>query len=206
MRAKNEDTKIRIYEYINDYLATASMTTANANYTLKSDSTTKNFTITNATIGDSGAFSNYSGIYDKTAHGIGYDETKIAVVNGQTVTLEFSTDNAVWGTAPTYTDFTNGAKTVYWKLSAPNHNDLTGNNTVTITQKEVGLTWRTFSAADLVYSKTAKEITATATELCNEDACTVTVALSSGKNDANVGSFTYKATGFPTTTTSYPKM
>ncbi|MBO2527641.1 MAG: hypothetical protein CW335_05640, partial [Clostridiales bacterium] len=64
--------------------------------------------------------------------------------------------------------------------------------TLTISPKEVGLDWSELTAAELVYSGTAKTLTATATGLVDGDACTVTVELVS--DNINVGTFSYKAT------------
>lgn len=122
---------------VGSYEATATMITPNSNYTLTKVKC--EFDITLATITDSGAFTDYNSAYDKVAHGIGSDSSKLTVVGKQEVTVEYrlkETDN--WSaTQITYTDFTDGAQTVYWKVSAPNHNAITGSNTVTITKKAI---------------------------------------------------------------------
>ena len=63
----------------------------------------------------------------------------------------------------------------------------------TITPKEVGLDWQVLSASQLVYTGTAKTVTATATGLEAGDVCSVTTVLNTGDN-VNVGNFTFKAT------------
>ena len=64
--------------------------------------------------------------------------------------------------------------------------------TLTINPREVGLDWSALTDADLVYSGTAKALTATATCLADGDSCTVTVELVG--DNINVGTFSYEAT------------
>ena len=64
--------------------------------------------------------------------------------------------------------------------------------TLTIEAKEIGLDWSELTAAELVYSGTAKTLTATATGLADGDSCTVTVEFVG--DIVNVGTFSYKAT------------
>ncbi len=64
--------------------------------------------------------------------------------------------------------------------------------TLTVEAKEIGLAWPELTAAELVYSGTAKTLTATATGLVDGDSCTVTVELVG--DNINVGTFSYKAT------------
>lgn len=66
------------------------------------------------------------------------------------------------------------------------------NGVLTINPKEASLEWSELTAAELVYSGTAKTLTATATGLVDGDACTVTVELVG--DNVNVGTFSYKAT------------
>ena len=63
---------------------------------------------------------------------------------------------------------------------------------VTITPREVGLDWSALTGEELVYSGTAKALTATATGLADGDSCTVTVELVG--DNINAGTFSYKAT------------
>ena len=67
-------------------------------------------------------------------------------------------------------------------------------DTYKITPKEVGLEWFTLTAEQLVYNKSAKTLTATATGVETDDTCNVTVALTTGNDNINVGKFTYTAT------------
>jgi len=62
---------------------------------------------------------------------------------------------------------------------------------LTISQKEVGLEWSDFTAADLVYSSTAKTLTAAASGIEDGDSCAVTVELVG--DNVNAGNFSYKA-------------
>lgn len=64
--------------------------------------------------------------------------------------------------------------------------------TLTISPKEVGLDWSELTGEELVYSGTAKALTATATGLADGDSCTVTVELVG--DNINVGTFSYEAT------------
>ena len=64
--------------------------------------------------------------------------------------------------------------------------------TLTIDPKEVGLTWSDFTAADLVYTGTAKAMSAIATGLADGDTCDVSVE-PVGDN-VNAGTFYYRAT------------
>ena len=65
-------------------------------------------------------------------------------------------------------------------------------STLTISPKEVGLDWSELTSVELVYSGTAKTLTATATGLADGDSCTVTVEFVG--DIVNVGTFSYKAT------------
>ena len=108
----------------------------------------KSFKVSGATITNSGAFTDYSGAYNEEAHRIGYDSSKLSAVGSQQITVKYgNTDGQYTLTeAPAFTDFTNGARTVYWQVTAPNHNPLTGSNTVDITKATIDLsqlTWDT---------------------------------------------------------------
>lgn len=61
---------------------------------------------------------------------------------------------------------------------------------LTVAQKTVGLAWTGYT--ELYYDGTAKEVTATATGLVNDDAVAVTVA---GGAQTSIGSYTARATG-----------
>ena len=64
--------------------------------------------------------------------------------------------------------------------------------TLTINPREVGLDWSAPTGEELVYSGTAKTLTAVATGLVDGDSCTVTVELVD--DNINVGTFSYEAT------------
>ncbi|MEG2561689.1 MAG: hypothetical protein RSB10_03675, partial [Clostridia bacterium] len=93
------------------------------------------WTITPATI--TFTANGYTGAYDGIAHGIIVNN--FATQGGQTVTIKYSNDGSSYDlqTSPTFTDVTNGAKTVYFKITAPNHTDKTGQATVEITKATV---------------------------------------------------------------------
>jgi len=77
-------------------------------------------------------------------------------------------------------------------LSARNYAITFVQGTLTVNQKEVGLAWSGFTAEQLIYSRTAKTMTAEATGLVNGDSCAVTVELVG--DNVNVGTFRYRAT------------
>lgn len=118
---------------------TAIFATESVNYNVP-EAKTATISIIPTTITNNGAFTNYSGEYDGKSHSIGYDESKLEVVNNQTVTIKYSTDNVNWTDEVTYKNFTNGVKTVYYKISALNHSDLTGSSTINITPKPIVVT------------------------------------------------------------------
>ena len=72
----------------------------------------------------------YDGVYDGKAHGI----TLTGVPSGATVKYGESADSCTQDSL-TYTDFTNGAKTVYYKVSQPGYTDASGSATVNITKR-----------------------------------------------------------------------
>ena len=75
---------------------------------------------------------NYIADYDGKPHGITVNAG--TTVNSQTTTITYSaTADGTYNATPiTYTEFTDGAKTVYYKVSAPNHNEVKGTATVEI--------------------------------------------------------------------------
>ena len=72
----------------------------------------------------------YDGVYDGKAHGI----TLTGVPSGATVKYGESADSCTQDSL-TYTDFTNGAKTVYYKVSQSGYADASGSATVNITKR-----------------------------------------------------------------------
>ena len=104
-------------------------------------------------------------------------------------------------------EFTNaGNYTVFFRANATNHEEFSGSFTITIAKATVGLTWLTLTADQLVYDRTEKTLTATATGLVGTDTCVVTVAVTGGQNNVNVGSFTYTATGLTGTNSENYKL
>ena len=77
---------------------------------------------------------------------------------------------------------------------APVDSKITVSDYGIIEPKEVGLTWSTLTADELVYNKTAKTVKATATGVVSGDTVNVTAGLTDGKDNVNVGTFTYTAT------------
>ena len=74
----------------------------------------------------------YSGKYDGKAHKIIFT----GLPEGATVSYGNS-EGSYTESAISYTDFTNGAKTVYYKISMDGYNDMTGSATVTIEKRDV---------------------------------------------------------------------
>ena len=72
----------------------------------------------------------YEGVYDGSPHGI----TLTGVPSGAIVKYGESTDSCTQDSL-TYTDFTNGAKTVYYKVSQSGYADASGSATVNITKR-----------------------------------------------------------------------
>ena len=72
----------------------------------------------------------YEGVYDGSPHGI----TLTGVPSGATVKYGTSADSCTQDSL-TYTDFTNGAKTVYYKVSQSGYADASGSATVNITKR-----------------------------------------------------------------------
>ena len=72
----------------------------------------------------------YDGVYDGKAHGI----TLTGVPSGATVKYGTSADSCTQDSL-TYTNFTNGAKTVYYKVSQSGYADASGSATVNITKR-----------------------------------------------------------------------
>ena len=103
------------------------------NYTW-SPAADKSFTIANATITTDGAFKNYSGDYDDTPHGILVDTSKIITVNGQSPEIKYSSDGSSYtlDASPTITNASGSPMTVYWQVTAPNHEPAKGSATITI--------------------------------------------------------------------------
>ncbi len=118
--------------------------------------------------------------------------TATGIQGSQMLTCKYglSADACTGNTVPAFKNA--GTYTVYFVASAPNHNDATGSFTVTIDRKEIGIDWQ--APGSLVYDATAKEPMAWATGLVGSDTLPLSVALSSGNDNVNAGTFTYKVT------------
>ena len=77
----------------------------------------------------------YEGVYDGNAYGI----TLTGVPSGATVKYGTSADSCTRDSL-TYTDFTNGAKIVYYKVSQSGYADASGSATVNITKRPLTVT------------------------------------------------------------------
>jgi len=86
----------------------------------------------------------YEGVYDGNAHGI----TLTGVPSGATVKYGESAESCTQDSL-TYTDFTNGPKFVYYKVSQSGYADASGSATVNITKRPLTVTGIT--AKDKVY-------------------------------------------------------
>jgi hypothetical protein len=122
----NDAENVGTYEKV----LTASYT-ANANYDVTV--VPGNFVINPATM--TLAVTDYSAAYDGAAHTV---TATPSVTEG--TTLSYSEDGETWSTSVTYTDFTNGAKTVYVKAENSNYETVTETGTVTIAKAKIELT------------------------------------------------------------------
>ncbi|MBR0302436.1 MAG: InlB B-repeat-containing protein, partial [Clostridia bacterium] len=87
--------------------------------------------------------------------------TAATAVNNQAVTFTYSlTENGEYGAMPTFTDVASAGK-VYFKASAPNHDDATGSFTVAMNKAD-----RTAPAAPTLDTATANTIKLTVVEGC----------------------------------------
>ncbi len=133
----------------------------------------------------------YDGIYDAAEHGIAVSVP--SEYQPYTITYSTSEDGDYSTTPITYKDFTEGAKTVYYKVSKTGYNDYKSSATVTIAQKEVGLEW---GEAAFTYDGTAKLPALTLTGVESGDSCEATVE--GEQTNANVKSGTDKYTATAT--------
>ena len=123
---------------VGNHTATADALTgaASGNYKLPDTKPTQAYTINAATITvGTDAFKDYTGNYDGNPHSIEVDESKITTVNNQPITIKYGTTSGTYDldTAPMATNVSE-SKTVYYKITAPNHKAATGTATITINQ------------------------------------------------------------------------
>ena len=137
---------------VGNHTATADALTGAAarNYKLPSTKPTQAYTINAATITvNPGAFKGYTGNYDGNPHSITVNEGNIATVNNQPITIKYGTTMGAYDldAAPTATNVSDSPKTVYYKITAPNHKDKTGTATITINKAAIDVSAFAWSTA-----------------------------------------------------------
>ena len=123
--------------------------------------------------------------YDGAEHSItvsGYPE-------GATVSYGESAGTYDLARSPAYKDARDTAYTVYFKITAKGYNDYTGSATVKISPKVAELSW---GDTAFTYDGSIQTPSALVSNLCGDDACTVTV--SGGKKDYSSTVYTATAT------------
>ncbi|MBR1815584.1 MAG: InlB B-repeat-containing protein [Lachnospiraceae bacterium] len=125
---------------------------------------------------------NYAGAYDGAFHGIA-----VTAPNGATV--KYGTEAGKYNliVSPKYIDV--GEDTVYYQVSKEGYATVTGSATITITQKEIEISWTNTS---LTYNGSNQKPTATSSDIINDDDCSIVV--SGEQKNANSGTTTYTAT------------
>lgn len=116
------------------------------------------FTITEGAITASGT--NVNVPYDGNPHSI-----TVTVTQPEGTTISYRTsESEVWSTTnPTFTDVTDGAQTVYWKVSKTGYADKMGSNTVTITEGSMAADITVTAADTVTYDGKAHAAVKTAT-------------------------------------------
>ena len=150
---------------VGSHTATADALTgaAASNYKLPGTKT-QTYTINAATIiVNSGAFTDYTGVYDGNPQSIKVDASKITTVNGQPITIKYGTASGTYNleAAPTATNVSESPKTVYWQITAPNHEARTGTATITINKANATITATT--PQEIVKNGVAEDISNWAT-------------------------------------------
>lgn len=136
---------------VGSYTATADALTGAAagNYKLPGTKPTQAYTINAATINvGTDAFKDYTDVYDGNPHSIAVDTSKITTVNNQPITIKYGTASGTYNldAAPTATNVSD-SKTVYWQITAPNHDVATGTATITINKATIDVSAFTWSTA-----------------------------------------------------------
>ena len=134
------------------------------NYVISSTTKTQAYTISAATITvNPGAFTSYTGNYDGNPHSIAVDTSKITTVNNQPITIKYGTTVGTYDldAAPTATNVSDSPKTVYYKITAPNHEEKTGAATITINKANATITATT--PQEIVKNGVAEDISNWAT-------------------------------------------
>ena len=141
--------------------------------------------------------SGWTGTYDGAAHGI-----TVTAPTGATV--KYGTTDGTYDLteSPTYKDVNGSPYTVYYQVTKTGNSVVTGSATVTISPKEVGLTWTNKTPYTFNGSAQAPTVVVKDGDLFTGDACTVNVTIDAKEGSSltnseavNVGSYTAKATG-----------
>ena len=169
------------------------------NYVISSTTKTQTYTINAATITvNPGAFTDYTGVYDGNSHSIKVDTSKITTVNNQPITIKYGTTVGAYNldAAPTATNVSE-SKTVYYKITAPNHEDKTGTATITINKANATITATTLR--EIVKNGVAEDISNWAT--CDSGA-TLTYTLVGSPSGITFDAANNKLTADASTTTT----
>ncbi len=141
--------------------------------------------------------SGWTGTYDGAAHGI-----TVTAPTGATVKYGTSDGTYDLTASPTYKDVNGSPYTVYYQVTKTGNSVVTGSATVTISPKEVGLTWTNNTPYTYNGSAQAPTVVVKDGDLVTGDACTVNVTIDAKEGSSltnseavNVGNYTAKATG-----------
>lgn len=172
-------------------------------HTNSPESDVKTLTITAGTLTGI-SVTNYSAQYDGDSHGITVNAPEGAVVKYGTTSGTYNLNSS-----PTWTDWTNGNKTVYYQVTKENYTAVTGSGTVNIAKRELDVSKFDYGPLTKVYDKTTNKptgFTVTAT-VSSGVVAGQTVAISHTSavyNNANVGTNkTISVTGLSLTNTNY---
>jgi hypothetical protein len=138
--------------------------------------------------------------YDGNLHG---SPITVITVNNQTATIRYRTTSSGeynLTSAPQFRNVVNSGYNgiVYFKVTAPNHNDYTGSYHLEISPLEAVLSWGTL---EWTYDGNEHSTTCTVSNLVSGDTCMVTL---SGNSITNIGSTTVTATGLSNSNYSLP--
>lgn len=134
----------------------------------------------------------FNGEYDGEFHSC---EVK-QIPEGAAVTYKKEKDGEYQEKCPTYKDV--GSYVVFYKVEKEGYKSFESSFTVIINPKEVGITW---SNLEFTYNGQKQVPAATATELCGEDKCDITVE--GHRTDANKGGEQYIATAISLSNKNY---
>ena len=157
-------------EDVGEYAITQGTLSAGDNYTITF--TGAKLTIIPADFAEGDVTSKaYEGVYDGEAH-------TITVTAPKSATVEYGTEKDSYGLkeAPSYTDA--GEYTVYYKVSMPNTNPVTGSQTIKISKKTLTIT---ANAQEKVAGEKDPDLTYTSDGLVEGDAITGALARAEGE-------------------------